>query len=121
MEHQVHLLADLEANADRFISRVRKSRVVWGLRCENGWAYCESNHSDADVLLFWSDEAYAKRHAVAGWSHYQAIQIQLDTFIDAWLHGMHQDGALAGVNFNADLAGLELEPVELAKALTEEA
>ena len=115
----LHLLSDLEANRDRFISHVRESRVLWGLRSEGGWAYCRSNHSDADVLLFWSDEAYAKRHAVAEWSHYQATQIQFDAFIDGWLRGMHEDGALAGVNFNADLAGIELEPIELAQALTE--
>lgn len=116
-----HLVSDLDANKERFISRVRESRVVWGLRSENGWAYCQSNHKEADVLLFWSDEAYAKRHAVKEWSEYEATGIDFGAFIDGWLRGMHQDGGLAGVNFNAELAGLELEPMELAKALTSDA
>lgn len=116
-----HLIADLEANKERFISRVRESGVVWGLRSENGWAYCESNHSESDVLLFWSEEAYARRHATKEWATYEATSIDFDAFIDGWLRGMHEDGALAGVNFNADLAGIEVEPLELAKALASEA
>jgi len=116
----LHLVSDLEANKNRFVARVRESGVLWGLRFENGWAYCESNHVDADALLFWSDEAYAKRHAVGEWSAYQATAIDLAAFIERWLGGMQRDGCLAGVNFNADLAGLELQPGELALALTAE-
>lgn len=76
--------------------------------------------NEADVLLFWSDEAYAKRHVAAEWSGYVATSIELDAFIDGWLRGMHEDGLLVGVNFNSDLAGLEVEPVELANALVSE-
>ena len=116
----LHLISDLAANKDRFIARVRESRVVWGLRSQSGWAYCPSNEREADVLLFWSEEAHAKLHASGDWSEYVAAPIDFDAFVDRWLRGMHRDGALAGVNFNADLAGLEMEPVELARALTEE-
>lgn len=113
-----HLIADLRDNYDRFVSRVRESKTVWGLKSEEGWAYCPSNEIDCDVLLFWSEEAYAKRHAVGDWSNYKPAAIPLASFIDNWLHGMHEDGVLAGANFNADLAGLEIEAIELAKALT---
>ncbi len=113
----LHLLSDLEANRDRFITRAKACGQIWGLRSEDGWAYCSSNDSEADVLLFWSDEAYARRHVVAEWASYVPTPIELDTFIDGWLRGMHEDGVLAGVNFNADLAGLELAPAELALAL----
>ncbi len=116
----LHLMADLQDNHDRFVSRVRESGVVWGLKSEEGWANCPSNEDDRDVLLFWSDEAYARRHAVDEWAHYQPAEIDLDRFVDLWLRGMHQDGVLAGVNFNADLAGLEVEPVRLAQALKAE-
>jgi len=112
----LHLLSDLEANRDRFIVRAKACGQVWGLRSEEGWAYC-SNHSETDVLLFWSDEAYARRHVVAEWASYVPTSIELEAFIDGWLRGMHENGLLAGVNFNADLAGLELAPAELAQAL----
>jgi hypothetical protein len=102
----LHLRADLVANRDRFVARVRKTRSVWGLRSDTGWAYCPSNESDADVFLFWSEEPYARRVVSKEWADYQATVIEFDVFIDAWLRGMHQDGALVGVNFNSDLAGL---------------
>jgi hypothetical protein len=116
----LHLVADLQANKDRFVRRVLETQIVWGLRSIDGWANCPSNHNhDVDVLLFWSDEPYAKRLAVAEWSAYVPTPITLDSFIDDWLRGMHQDLTLAGVNFNADLAGLEIEPLDLANELVQ--
>ena len=120
-EMSLHLQADLQANADRFIASAKSTRIVWGLRSSDGWAYCPSNHNDTDVLLFWSDRAYAARHAREEWQSYEATSISLDSFIDNWLQSMHRDGLLVGINFNADLAGLELAPQELARALTSEA
>jgi hypothetical protein len=117
----LHLQADLQANTDRFVASVKSTGIAWGLRSPDGWAYCPSIHTDTDVLLFWSARAYAERHAKEEWQSYEATSIPLDEFIDNWLRGMHQDGLLVGVNFNADLAGLELTPRELAAALTGEA
>lgn len=116
-----HLQADLQANAARLVVTARSTPVVWDLRSADGWAYCPSNHTDTDVLLFWSERAYAARHARAEWKSYEATSIPLDDFINNWLHGMHRDGLLVGVNYNAALAGLELSPLELASALTSEA
>jgi hypothetical protein len=111
----LHLAADLEANYARFIRRVRETKVVWGLRSDRGWAICPSSDRTKNVLPFWSDQAYAKRHCVNEWSSYIPEAIPLGEFVAAWLKGMHSDGALVGVNFNADLAGLEIEPLALAK------
>lgn len=116
----MHLLADLHANADRFVASVKSTRVVWGLRSTEGWANCPSNHRDTDVLLFWSERAYAARHAREEWQAHEATSISLDSFIDDWLRGMSEDDLLVGVNFNADLAGLELTPQEVARMLTGE-
>jgi hypothetical protein len=33
---------------------------------------------------------------------------------------MHEDGALVGTNWNANLADLEIEPIDLAKQLVDE-
>jgi len=114
----LHLVADMQQNYERFVTRVRESESVWGLKSDDGWAYCPSNEYECDVLLFWSDEAYARRHAVKEWEDYKPVAIDLDSFIDNWLKGMHNDGVLAGINFNADLAGLEVEPSKLAQELT---
>ena len=39
--------------------------------------------------------------------------------MNGWLPGMNQDELLVGVNWNAKLIGLEVEPSELLKELEE--
>lgn len=113
----LHLNADLQAGRDRFIAAVRDSGIAWGLQSEEGWACCRSNDSDAQVLVFWSEEAQARRHAQGEWSAYKPAAIAFEDFVDTWLRGMHEDGMLAGVEFNAGMAGVEMAPVDLAQAL----
>jgi hypothetical protein len=114
----VHLVADLKANYESFVARVRASNLVWGLRDAEGWAVCPSNEYECDVYVFWSDEAYARQHCTDDWSTYQPASIELDAFLENWLPGMEHDDYLVGVQFNADLAGLEVEPAELARDLS---
>lgn len=47
----------------------------------------------------------------------EPASLTLDEFIDGPLRGMHEGGDLLGPDFNADLAGLEIEPIEMARAL----
>lgn len=120
-DNMLHLSADAKANYDRFVRRVKESNKVWGLKSPEGWAVCPSNeYENTTVYPFWSDEAYAKRHCINEWSNYWPASIDLDSFIDSWLKGMHEDGALVGANWNSDLAGLEIEPIDLAKLLIDE-
>lgn len=113
---------DLTINSERryekFIERVSKGKLVWGLTNEEGWCVCESNeYEDTDVMPFWSDEAYARQCAIEGWSNYHPTPIPLEEFMNSWLYGMNEDGLLVGVNWNAKLIGLEIEPAELFSKL----
>lgn len=110
----LHLVADMQANYSHFVNRVRSSGTVWGVKNLNGWAICPSNERDCDVYTFWSDKAYAKRHCNGPWANYKPAPIALDSFLQNWLPGLQRDGHLVGVQFNADLAGLEVEPSKLA-------
>ena len=104
-----------------FVQQVRETGKVWGLLSKHGWAYCASDeYEDTDVLLFWSDRARAQWHAKAEWTGHKPTPIPLQTFIDQWLRGMHEDGALVGLNWDGDLCGLEVEPRELAELLVAE-
>jgi hypothetical protein len=108
-----HLVADLEANHSRFVERVRDHGDVRGIRNEQGILMYPSNHLEETWgYPFWSDHAYAKRHCVG--NDRNPFSINFDSFIDVWLQGLHKDGHLVGTNWNADLAGLEIEPYELA-------
>ncbi len=109
--------ADDQAILEQFVTGVRASGRVWGLKSGNGWAVCPSNeYEDASVYPFWSDEADARIHCADEWSACAPTAIELDRFIEDWLPGMHGDDALVGTNWSPELIGIEIEPMELAIA-----
>ncbi|KQL39171.1 hypothetical protein AN960_09315 [Bacillus sp. FJAT-25509] len=112
------MVFDLTINSQKrykkFIKRVIENGVVWGLECEDKWCVCESNeYEDAMVMPFWSDEAYARQCNINDWSIYKPSPIPLDIFMNNWLNGMNEDGLLVGINWNAELIGVEIEPFDL--------
>lgn len=112
------LNADLQHNYRLFIEGIKGSGKVWGVTTPEGWVFCESEEfEDADVIPFWSDEADAKAQCSGEWADNTAKSIELELFIETWLTGMAEDGVLVGPNWNAEMAGLEVEPGDLAEEL----
>ncbi|WP_043320697.1 DUF2750 domain-containing protein [Microbulbifer sp. HZ11] len=113
--------ATTKENFERFLKRVKESGEVWGIQHSDGtWATSPSNEYDETlVFVFWSDKAYAKRHCKEIWSDSAPSMINLDSFIDNWLKGMHGDGHLVGPNWDAHFFGMEVEPIEVAQRLIE--
>lgn len=104
-----------------FLDEVFEEGIIWGLMNEDGWAVCESNDfEDREVMPFWSNQSRAKQLCVGEWANYQPTEIEYDDFIDAWLHGMHDDEVLVGLNWNSDLIGPELEPLTVMDDLLDE-
>ena len=80
---------------------------------------CPSNDDDdVNVLVFWSDKAYAARHVRDEWAQYVPTAISLNDFLGKWLPGMARDGKLVGTNWDANLCGIESTPADLAAQLT---
>ena len=114
----IKLTADLNANYQRFIEHIQESGQVWGLQSSDGWVIVDSaEYEETEVMPFWSDEEYAKEHCVGEWEGFKPVAMNLDEFVEDWLVGMDEDGVLVGPNWNADLEGLEVEPIEIAKQL----
>ena len=114
------LTDNLDANFQLFIEEVRESGQVWGLRYGEDWVVCRSaEFEDADVMPLWSAEGDARLHCVDEWADYEPEVIELEEFLDIWINDLDEDDVLGGPNWNADLEGQELEPIELAKALVE--
>ncbi|HET7460775.1 MAG TPA: DUF2750 domain-containing protein [Longimicrobium sp.] len=120
------LEADARAAYERFIRRVVESRQVWGLKGEEGWCVAPSTTpadddpdagGEVDVLPFWSDRACAGECAREEWAEYEPAAIGLAEFMEAWLPGMAEAGERVGTNWNADLVGREVDPMELLGAL----
>jgi len=103
---------------ERFIEEADELEVVGNLKSSDGFAICESNEfEDTEVMPFWSQQNEAKSMCTDDWSAYEPNPIRIDDFIDAWLHGMEEDGLYVGVNWNKDLDGVEIEPVMLIEDL----
>jgi len=109
---------DFRINYERFIDEANELDIVWNLKSPDGFAICESNEfDDTQVMPFWSQENEAKKACVEGWEDYQPNPVRFDDFVDAWLHGMEEDGLYVGINWNAELDGVEIEPVVLIEDL----
>lgn len=88
------------------------------LRSTGDWAFCPSHeHRDTEVIVFWSDRAYAARHVKADWEQYVPRNIGFDDFVGRYLKVMHEDKLLVGPNWDAHLCGIEMSALELAQRL----
>lgn len=115
----IQLTADLDANYQRFVENIQESGRVWSLKSADGWVVVDSaEFEDSEVMPFWSEEAYARALCSGEWAHFQPEAITFEEFVEDWLAGMDEDGMLVGPNWNAELDGLEIEPIEILKLLS---
>ncbi len=115
------LTDDLQQNYRAFVEGIKATGKIWGLSSPEGWVVCDSEeYEETDVIPFWSDEAEAKAHCNEEWADKETVAIELEAFVAEWLKDMDEDGILIGTNWNSELAGLEIEPLELAKELLDE-
>ena len=114
------LTDDLDENYALFLTEALETGCVWGLESDEGWALCPSEQNDSlDVMPLWSQPEYAKAHQVEEWADYRLIPISLEEFLDDWLPGMHEDVLMVGPNWNAELEGEELEPLDMLEDFDE--
>lgn len=113
----------LNSKTETFVKNVCKSKIVYGLESEEGFAisgsmdYDDENGEPVEVICFWSEEAAAASCAREDWANYQVVEIPLGEFMENWCIEMNNDGLLAGIDFNENLNGSEIEPLELALEL----
>jgi hypothetical protein len=106
---------DLQENLDRLIVECLENGCVWGLQDQQGnWSLVSStDNDDIDVMPFWSDSRFAQALCTGQWAIYKPVAIDLEEFLDDWLPGMHSDVLMVGVNWNEELEGQEMEPLDL--------
>ncbi len=110
------LTSDVQANLDLFIAESHETKLVWGLKNEDGWLACDSTEfENSEVMPFWSSKEDAELHNVEEWADFEVLHIPLDIFVEDWLITLDEDGVLIGTNWNAQLEGKEVEPATLAK------
>ncbi len=105
---------ELDEVYDAFIENSLETGCIWGLEGEDGWALCPSAHSeDIHTIPLWSDPEAARVHCKDEWGHYKVVPISLEELLDEWLPGMHEDVLLVGIDWNNDMEGEEVEPLDL--------
>jgi hypothetical protein len=91
------------------------------LQGPEGWALCSSEKYDnTDVMPFWSKEGFAQVHCQEDWKDYVPVAIELEEFLEDWLSGMHEDVILVGANWDEELEGIEIEPLDLLEEFDKE-
>jgi len=109
-------------SAESFVEQVTQELELYGLYDENqGWANCHA-HDNKDavaVYLFWSTAKLAEKLKTQEWANYQVMPISLPVFLESWLDGMQKQQVFAGVNWDENLYGLEIESMVLKNALLE--
>jgi len=102
-----------------FLKTVVKKKKVYSIDNEEGIASASIEQSDSDLatanelLFFWSEKRLAQVHCLGEWADYTPKEISLADFLENWCIGMHSDKMLVGTNFDKDLIGYELAPLEL--------
>jgi hypothetical protein len=116
------LSEDFQEDLDRFIVESLESGCVWGLcDSEGNWAMVASDiDAEVGVIPFWSAQQLASQLCNDEWSVYKPVAIAMEEFLDDWLTGMHEDVHRAGINWDEDLEGPEMEPLDLLEEFESE-
>lgn len=110
---------------EKFLEELISNKVVWALQATEGFATSSSNtFEDRDgnsikMICFWSNKKLAKVCARGAWKAYSPTEISLDRFLEDWCIGMYYDQLLIGTNFDWNMFGFEIEPLELAFEIIE--
>ncbi|MEX0732732.1 MAG: DUF2750 domain-containing protein [Aquisalimonadaceae bacterium] len=104
----------LDPDILRFIEEVAETGMAWGLEHPEGWALSSgSEDSETLVMPLWSRQEDASACASDDWSAYSVASIGLDELLEFWLVGLHDDGYRVGINWDTELEGSEIPPLEL--------
>src|ERR1700712_3597462 len=101
---------NIQAKYKLFVEKTAASKLVWGLKDKGGWANSHSASDEKlDVIPFWDDKANAKACARDDWKGYLPAMISLPEFLESWCDEMAENGVLAGINWDANMLGIETD------------
>ncbi|MFH4969409.1 MULTISPECIES: DUF2750 domain-containing protein [Flavobacteriaceae] len=110
----------------KFVKTVSNSGIIYGLKSKNGFATSRSTQFEDDdgnpirMICFWAEKVLAQSCAQDEWKEYIVTEIPLAEFMENWCIGMANDGLVIGTQFDQNLFGHEVEPLDLILELTAE-
>ncbi len=123
MFYLFNYLVPYSMKLEEFVAKVAETEVVWVLEKEDSYATATSLEFEDDegepveVLCFWSEESMAAVCTKDDWDGYVPVEIPVGDFLENWCIGMDNDMILAGIDFDEELLGDELDPLELILAI----
>jgi hypothetical protein len=109
-----NLIDQYSAQIEHFIAQSKADKQIWGLRAEDGWLSCESEHQPKEVMPFWSSQDKASAHVIDEWSDFEVIEIPLDIFVEDWLLTFDEEDVLIALDWDEQLEGAEMPAAQLA-------
>ena len=107
-----------EITIAQFVTKVVATQQIWGLKNELGWTVAQSNQFDkAEVYVFWQSQDDAQLCSKEEWQTYKPEIISLAEFLEDWCVGIFEENNLIGVQWDYNLCGGEIEPMELAQQI----
>lgn len=109
----------IEKRHEQFVAEICKTQTVYGLEGPEGFATSDSTHFEDEndepvgIICFWSTEILARSCAENDWEKFEPVAISLLEFIENWCVGMSNDALLVGTDFDKNLFGHEIDPLEL--------
>ena len=86
---------------------------------EDDWAECSSSEYESHegepipVYCVWASVEAAQVCQTEEWANYQIEALSLADFLQDYLLNLDEDEILVGVEFDVELYGMEIEPIEL--------
>jgi hypothetical protein len=109
----------LEDRHKNFVKKISEREIVYALKNDDGYATSNSNEIEEDgdnpveIICFWSDKSIAESCIENEWSEYEVSELNLSEFLENWCVGMNNDGLIVGTNFDKNMFGYEIEPLDL--------
>lgn len=111
---------------ESFVKKICEDGVVYSMESNDAFALCGSNKFSTDagepvtVFCFWSDEILAKKCCVEDWSNFKTNEITIASFIEDWCVEIYNDSFLVGLDFDDQMIGVEVDPIDLILLITNE-
>jgi len=102
-----------------FVKTIVKKGKVYSIENEEGIASADAMLFETEegqpkgMIFFWSEKRLAQAQCTAEWSTYEPKEIKLSDFLENVCIGLYTDKHIIGTNFDSELIGYEIEPLEL--------
>ncbi|MFN0035925.1 MAG: DUF2750 domain-containing protein [Saprospiraceae bacterium] len=99
-----------------FIESANRTKSVFGISDDDGWALLGDN-DDTDILPLFHDAALAEAfRKAAGFEGHEIEEVEMEDLLE-WLQELDEDGAMVAVCPNTHFEGAIVEPAQLMSDL----